>query len=76
MLRSGDLFEDFAGGLGPDEGFWVGIVVFQIFHDGALELCDAAERAASDAFSGDPAKKRSTMLSQDAEVGVKWRRKR
>ena len=53
MLRSGELFEDFAGGLGPDEGFWVGIMVFQIFHDGALALCDAAERAASDAFSGD-----------------------
>lgn len=28
-------------------------MVFQIFHDGALELCDAAEGAASEAFSGD-----------------------
>ena len=65
MFRPGDLFEDFASRFGPDEGFGIGIVVVQVFHDGALELGDTLKDAA--------AEKRSTMLSQDAEVGVKWR---
>ena len=53
MFRPGDLFEDFAGRFGPDEGLGVGIVVLQVFHDGALEFGDALERAAPDTVSGD-----------------------
>ena len=52
MFRSGDFFEDFAGGLGPDEGLWTGIVVFEVFHDGALEFGDTLEGTAADAVSG------------------------
>ena len=53
MFRSGDLFEDLARGLGPDEGLGIGIVVLQVFNDCILELGDALEGAAADAFSGD-----------------------
>jgi transposase len=53
LFRAGDFFEDFAGGLGPDEGLGVGIVVFEIVHDGAFELGDACEDAAADAVAGD-----------------------
>ena len=53
LFRTGDLFEDLTGRLGPDEGLGVGIVVLQIVQDGALEFCDAFEGAASDAFSSD-----------------------
>ena len=47
MFRTGDFFEDFAGRLGPDEGFGIGIVVFQVVHDRALELGDTLEGAAA-----------------------------
>jgi hypothetical protein len=53
LFRSGDFFEDFVGGLGPDEWFGVGIVFFQVLHDGVLQLGDAFEGAASNALSGD-----------------------
>ena len=53
MFRTGDLFEDFAGRLGPDEWLGVCVVVFQVFHDGAFELRDTLEGAAADTFSGD-----------------------
>lgn len=53
MFRTGDLFEDLARRLGPDEGLGVGIVVLQVFHNGAVELRDALEDAAADAVSGD-----------------------
>ena len=53
LVSPGDFFEDFACRLGPDEGLGGCIVVFQIFHDGALQLGDAVEGAAADAVSGD-----------------------
>jgi hypothetical protein len=53
LFRPGDVFEDFARRLCPDDGFRVGIVVLQVFHDGALELSDAFKGAAADAISGD-----------------------
>ena len=53
MLRTGDLFEDFAGGLGPDEGFWTGVVMVEIVHDGAFELADALEDAATNPLPSD-----------------------
>src|SRR4029077_17207316 len=49
----GDFFEDFACGLGPDEGLWIGIVVFQVFHDRTFEFGDILEGTAADAVSGD-----------------------
>ena len=53
MFRSGDFFEDFVSGLGPDEWFGVGVVFFQILHDGVLQLGDAFEGATSNTVSGD-----------------------
>ena len=53
MFRTGDFFEDFTGGLGPDEGLGIGIVVVEVIHDGGLELGDAREGAASNAVAGD-----------------------
>jgi hypothetical protein len=44
----GDFFEDFARRFGPDEGLWVGIVIFEVFHDGAFQVGDAFEDAAAD----------------------------
>ena len=41
--------------------------------DGILEIGDRFEDAASDLPAGNDRKKPSTALSQDAEVGVKWK---
>ena len=53
MFRTCDLFEDFTCGLCPDEGLGVGVVVFEVVHNGLLQLGDAFENAAANAFSGD-----------------------
>ena len=53
MLRTGDLFEDLASGLCPDEGFWAGVMVVEIVHDGGFEIGDALEDAAPDTLAGD-----------------------
>ncbi len=49
MFRTGDFFEDFVGGFGPDERLWIGIVVVQVVMDSALKFGDALEGAAADA---------------------------
>ena len=48
----------------------------KIMHDRLLQLGDAVEGVAADAFFGDLGEEGSTKLSQEAEVGVKcrWRR--
>ena len=53
MLRTGDLFEDLASGLCPDEGFWAGVMVVEIVHDGGFEIGDALEDAAPNTLPGD-----------------------
>ena len=53
MFRTGDFFEDFVGGFGPDERLWIGIVVVQVVMDSALKFGDALEGAAADAVSRD-----------------------
>ena len=52
MFRSGDFFEDFVSGLGPDEWVGVGIVLFQVLHDGVFQLGDALEGAAHKQAAG------------------------
>src|SRR5262249_30040369 len=47
-----ELSEDRVGGLGPDERFWVSIVLGEIGVDRALEVDDRAEDAATDALAG------------------------
>jgi hypothetical protein len=53
LFRTGDFFEDFDRRRGPDERLVVGIVVFQVFHNGALEFSDGFEGTAADSVSGD-----------------------
>jgi hypothetical protein len=81
FVSRGDLFEDSPGGSGTDERFAVGVVLFEIAHDRLLQVGNAVEDAAavircSVISVGDPAKKRSTNLSQEVEIGVKSRWKR
>ncbi len=53
MFPTVDLFDDGAGGCRPDEGLGVGVVVFEIIVDRALEVDDGVEHAAPDALSSD-----------------------
>ena len=53
LLGAGGFFENGGGGCGPDEGNRVVIVDGEIVVDGLLQLGDAFEDAAPDAFSGD-----------------------
>ena len=49
-------------------------MVFEIVHDGLLQVGDAFEGAAADALSGDLGKEAlDHMLSHEPEVGVKCR---
>ena len=47
------LFDDGAGGCGPDKGLGVGVVMFEIIVDRPLEVDNGVEHAATDALSGD-----------------------
>ena len=53
LFRTRDFFQDSSCGSGPDERFWAGIVLFEVAHDGGLEIGDALEDAAAYALSGD-----------------------
>ena len=53
LLGAGGFFENGLGGCGPDEGNGVLIVLGEIVVDGLLQLGDAFEGTATDAFSGD-----------------------
>lgn len=53
MFRAGDFFEDFARGFGPYEGLGIGIVLFQVFHDGRVQFGNAFEGVATDSVAGD-----------------------
>ena len=43
-----------------------------VFADGGFKLCDAAEDSAASRLFVSSANQRSTRLSQDPYVGVKW----
>ena len=58
---------------GPDEGLRMVIGFFDEAVDRRLELDDRAEDAALETAPGE---KPSTALSQEQEVGVKWKTKR
>jgi hypothetical protein len=53
MFRTRDVVEDYPCGLCPDEGLGVCVVVFEVVHDGSVQLGNAFEDAAADEFSGD-----------------------
>ena len=68
-----DCLEDGIGCPGPVE--WLGVVIVGLNEgsDIGLELIDAAMDAALIYLSASNANQRSTWLSQEALVGVKWR---
>ena len=68
-----DCLEGGIGCLGPQEWLGVGIVGLNEGSDIGLELIDAAMDAALICLSVSSANQRSTWLSQEALVGVKWR---
>ena len=72
MLPAFDSGQDVLWVGGPDEGFWIGVCVSDKAVDGDLEFNDGSEYASLEATARELAKKPSTALSQDAEVGVKW----
>jgi hypothetical protein len=57
----------------PEEGLWLRVGLFEEAVDGGLEFGEGAKYAALKASGESLAKKPSTALSQDAEVGVKWK---
>ena len=61
------------GGLGPDERLWMSIVLGEIGSDSALQVDDRAEDAATEALAGHFRKEVLNRMSQEAEVGVKWK---
>ena len=50
-----DFGENVRGLCGPDEGFWIGIVVGDVVKDGGFQFWDAGEVAAPDAIFGEVA---------------------
>ena len=77
MVPASDGGNDPVGIGGPDEGLGVMVGLVEVAVDGGLEVDDGAEDAALEASLGQRrAKKVSTALSQEHEVGVKWKVKR
>lgn len=69
LVSLGRVFKDFTRGFGSDEGFWVGVSVFQVFHDRALEFGNALEgRRGGCGFGVISAKKRSIVSRGRREV--------
>lgn len=64
--------EDLVGGLGPGE--WVAALVLAVDEgaDLGVEVLDGGEDSSAMAARSMTEKKISTMLSQEALVGVKW----
>src|SRR6266446_6367270 len=63
--------QDVVGGFGPAKGLGVGIAGVDVGRDGGLQRGGRAVGAALDCWSVSNAKKRSTWLIHDADVGVK-----
>ena len=67
------LGEDLVGGSGPDKGLGVVVVLGDVSIDRGLEVDDRVEAAASIRRRVSAEKKVSTALTQEPEVGVKWK---
>jgi len=68
--------DDFAGVGGPGKRLWFGVMLLDEEIDGGLQIDDAMEDAALEAAPGKFDEKPSTALSQEEDVGVKWKVKR
>ena len=72
-MPSVDLGDDAVGVGAPDERFGALVVLIEVAVDGGLEMDQRVEGAALQAAAGQRGKKVSTALSQEQEVGVKWK---
>src|SRR5258708_32015417 len=70
LSSAGDLLKDISRGLGPDEGFRVGIMMLQVVLDGGFEFDDALEDTAADTIGGNPAEE---ARSEERRVGKECR---
>ena len=68
-----DLFDNAIGICGPDKRFGFAVVLAEIAVDRGLEVDQRAEDTALQAPAVSVAKKPSTALAQEHEVGVKWK---
>ena len=76
MVPASDGGDDLIGIGGPYEGFGVIVGFPEEAVDGGLEINDRAERTAFEATLAEFGEEALTALSQEAEVGVKWKVKR
>ena len=56
MTKSGDRVEDLVGSFGPDEGFGMAVVVFEVSTDRVLQFAGAAVRPAAQLLFGEQRK--------------------
>ena len=71
-MPTSDGGDDFVGVGDPLERLRVGVVIVEEAVDGGVEVCDGSEHAALELRLVRMAKKPSTALSHEDEVGVKW----
>ena len=76
MVPAPDSSDDSVGIGGPGEGLGVIVGLAQEAVDGGLEIDDRSEHAAFEAALAELGEEASTALSQEPEVGVKWKTKR
>jgi hypothetical protein len=70
-MPSVDLLDDAVGIGGPDEGFGFAVVLAEIPFDCGLQIDQRVEHVVLQARRVSAAKKVSTALAQEQEVGVK-----
>jgi hypothetical protein len=73
LAEASDAGQDLVGRLGPAERPRLGIMPLDVGRHRRLQLLDRAVHAALEPLRRKSAKKRSTWLSQELAVGVKWR---
>ena len=72
-MPSVDLFDDAVGIGGPDEGFGALVVLFEVAVDRGLEVDQRVEGAAVQAAAGECGEEGLDGVTQEQEVGVKWK---
>lgn len=71
--KSADGPDDFGRRVGPSEGPGATAVLGDVALDGGLKINDAGEGAAPQAAAGQGGEEAPTAMSQEAEVGVRWK---
>ena len=73
LVPSSDGGDDFVWISGPCEGLWLFIVLIEEPVDGGLQIDNRRKDTAFQSALCELGEKPSMALSQDAEVGVKWK---